>query len=181
MSTGKKWTLKITKQDDADQKCVIPNYNHAFGKQDFSTPGPVYETHYIRSICGNMDSQSEKKVGNFGISRNETIDSRLIKAKQTKFSVSPDKYYYDYTGKRVKLSQNKTPLEWSIPRKDRGLLNTTLKVDGPHPQYYANTNELSRKLTLHNPGRPGLPNQERTIDFVKYSSVHKELVEKGIY
>ena len=66
MSTGKKWTLKTTKQTD-DIKPALSNYNHTFGKQDFSTPGPVYEIHNIKSIQG--ESSMQIKFGNFGIAR----------------------------------------------------------------------------------------------------------------
>ena len=47
MSTGKKWTLKLTKEDE-------------------TTPGPVYQTQYLRSMGRAVDLTDELKNGSFG-------------------------------------------------------------------------------------------------------------------
>ena len=145
-------------------------------KEDETTPGPIYNTQYINSINSLVDNTSSKTRGNFGLSRDETIDSR-----HSKPSPGPAKYYCDYSGHRVKLSVKKTAQEFSVPKNDRGLLVVVKKENSPNPQSYKNTNEISNKLILRNPGNPGLPKQERKIDFCKYSQVHQELVVKGLY
>ena len=47
MSTGKTWTLKMSKEDE-------------------TTPGPVYQTQYLRSIARQVDKTDELKNGSFG-------------------------------------------------------------------------------------------------------------------
>jgi hypothetical protein len=100
---------------------------------------------------------------------------------KTSKSPGPAKYYCDTIGRRVKLSNSKNPSEFTMPKNNRGLLDSRKKDDGPNPQSYANTNEITNKLILRNIGNVGLPKQERKVDFVKYSTIHKELVEKGLY
>lgn len=96
------------------------------------------------------------------------------------YSVSPAKYYHDFMGNRVKLSTKKTMQDYSVPKGDRGLLKLK-KVEGPNPCSYENSQDLMKKHSLINHGSVGLPKQTRDIDFRKYSSIHEELVEKGIY
>ena len=119
-----------------------------------------------------------KPLGQFSISRDATFDQRVIKSSK---SPGPAKYYSDFIGKRVKLSNTKNPSEFTMPKNNRGLLDKSKKDDRPHPQSYANTNEITNKLILRNMGNVGMPKQERKVDFVKYSTIHKELVEKGLY
>jgi len=47
MSSGKTWTLHLTKEDE-------------------TTPGPVYSTQYLRSIANRADATDELKNGTFG-------------------------------------------------------------------------------------------------------------------
>ena len=59
ISTGKKWTLKISKQDE-------------------TTPGPVYSTEYVASVQNQVDHTEELKNGTFGSfkDRQRTIPNR---------------------------------------------------------------------------------------------------------
>lgn len=111
ITAGKKWTLLTSKEDETN-------------------PGPVYETQYLRSINYGIDHSPHKVKGCFGISREETIDKRIFFKGR---SPGPSKYYCDYTGKRIKLSNTKHANEFTMPKCDRGLLNRTVKVDGPNP------------------------------------------------
>jgi len=63
----------------------------------------------------------KKKKGKFGISRDETIENRSLERRNSKGSVSPNKYYADYIGQRVKLSHRRLPQQYSMPKGDRGL------------------------------------------------------------
>lgn len=153
ITSSKKWTLKDSKEDE-------------------TTPGPKYEIQYLNSVTDGF-----KRRGKFGISRDESIESR---ATENKIMVSPAKYYADYIGQRIKLSHRRLPQQYSMPKGDRGLLSGSTS-EGPTPQSYSNTNVIAAKVTLLNRGSVGLPKQERKVDFCKYSSVHSELVEKGIY
>ena len=47
MSTGKKWTLKMSKADE-------------------TTPGPVYDTQHLGSISRKVETTQELKNGTFG-------------------------------------------------------------------------------------------------------------------
>ena len=52
ITSGKCWTLKISKQDE-------------------TTPGPAYQTQYLRSIAKQVEDTDELKNGSFGAHKNK--------------------------------------------------------------------------------------------------------------
>jgi len=78
------------------------------------------------------------------------------------------------------LSTCKMPQASSFPKKPRIVVSKE-KVDGPSPNYYKNSNEIASKTTLRRNGCFSMPKQSKTADPSKWSSMHSELVSKGIY
>ena len=66
-----------------------------------------------------------------------------------------------------------------MPKEDRGLLSAYKKNDDPDPTTYK-----FEKAALQfrvNSGTFGQPTAERKFDAAKYSSMHNNLISKGIY
>lgn len=74
---------------------------------------------------------------------------------------------------------------FALPKQKRGPTDVELgKMRGdmrPTATTYENTNEIMRKHILRFPGQTAIGNDVRIRDFSKYSSVHSELVEKGLF
>ena len=73
---------------------------------------------------------------------------------------------------------------FAVPKQKRGGTDTEAGICKgdirPTATTYENTNEIMRKHVLRFPGQTAIGNGARKIDFAKYSSVHSELVEKGL-
>lgn len=72
-------------------------------------------------------------------------------------------------------SMTRSSQKFSIPLEAR-FKEASKDRECPSPTAYTNTNILSKKMVLRNPGNFSIPKQKRKIDFAKFSSLHKELV-----
>ena len=88
-------------------------------------------------------------------------------------SVGPGHYM---TQKTVLQSFNTTSSRFSVPKNDRKLLSQERERVPAAAQYQPNKFEVLKKQPSFSMGR-----QSRDVAFSKYSSLHSELVKKGLY
>ena len=159
MGTGKCWTLKDSKEDE-------------------QTPGPIYQTQYLGSITHSVNSTFERKQGTFGAERHKRYPVPY-KGMEDEFmgkeSPGPQLYTIEPRLLNQTTSMTRSSQKFSIPLEARFKENSRER-DIPSPTAYSNTNTLSKKMVLRNPGNFSIPKQKRKIDFAKFSSLHKELV-----
>ena len=164
MTTGKKWTLKMSKEDE-------------------TTPGPVYETQLLGSIQKKAQMTDELKNSSFGAFRDRQRQIPYKGFEKAYLGISsPGPTFYgnmEAAKVRAQLSVTKNSSKYSVPREARFF--DVRKLDGPSPADYKNTNEVSSKVVLKRNGAYSMPKQERKIDFVKFSALHSSLVAKGYY
>ena len=101
MSTGKKWTLKMSKEDE-------------------TTPGPAYQTQYLRSLARGSDTTDELKNGSFGAfkERQRVIPTKgFEKAFLGESSPGPSLYNGSEIAKvKAALSVTKASQKYSVPK-----------------------------------------------------------------
>jgi len=74
------------------------------------------------------------------------------------------------------LKRVNTQISYSVPKRDRGLLTSTpSKSPGPTDYKLTEIQKVMRKSGIFK-----MPKASRDIPFSKYSSVHQQLISKGI-
>ena len=116
MSTGKCWTLKLSKEDE-------------------TTPGPVYQTQYLRSVARKVDVTDELKNGSFGAfrERQRVIPNKGFEKAYLGTSSPGPGLYNDAELAKVKasLSVTKSSQKYSVPKQER--FHELKKFVGPSP------------------------------------------------
>jgi hypothetical protein len=119
ISTGKKWTLKMSKEDE-------------------TTPGPVYRTEYLNSIARKIDVTNELKNGSFGAfkERQRTIPYKGFEGAYLGQNSPGPTLYGDTRVSRVKesLSVTRASQKYSMPKNER--FHSLKKMNGPSPAAY---------------------------------------------
>ena len=171
-------------------------------KEDETTPGPVYNPRF-------NDSKLHHK-NKFGAGRHEIAQPKLLNNDRSEYCRETPGHVYNLPNywdrehikdgvmatvsqesihnSASKLSNGKstqsTTKGFAVPKQKRG---ATLTEQGicrgdirPTATSYENTNEIMRKHVMRFPGQTAIGNGARKVDFAKYSSVHSELVAKGL-
>lgn len=116
MTTGKRWTLKMSKEDE-------------------TTPGPVYQTQYLGSMARTVDTTEELKNGSFGAfkDKHRVIPTKgFEKAYLGLSSPGPTLYNGSEIAKvKESLSVTRTSQKYSVPRQER--FHELKKFIGPSP------------------------------------------------
>lgn len=165
-STGKRWTLAITKEDE-------------------TTPGPIYDLHQVEEA----NYKSKFKFGREDVRIPPEKNQRLAKYCRE----GPGHVYDlpDHWARESSLSGNLGSANGSILKSAPGFLlpkekrlQADSKTDGstrPAPNTYQNTNEIMRNHVQRMPGKYSIGSGQRRIEVEKFSSVHSELIEKGLF
>ena len=106
MSTGKTWTLKLSKDDE-------------------TTPGPAYQTQYLHSMAKKGDDTAELKNGSFGAfrDRQRTIPNKgFEKAFLGVTTPGPNLYSGSQTTHlKASLSVARNSQKYSVPKVRKAL------------------------------------------------------------
>ena len=106
ITSGKCWTLKMAKEDE-------------------TTPGPVYQTQYLRSIQKKVDQTDELRNGTFGAdkTKQKTIPERGFQCEYLG-NDSPGPTAYVDCGAKVKtrLSVTKHSNKFSVPKVSQSII-----------------------------------------------------------
>ena len=70
---------------------------------------------------------------------------------------------------------------YKIPGEKRLQSSANKNFETPGANMYGNTNEIVNKVVHKNQGGYTIGRDGRKTDFIKFSSVHNELVEKGYF
>lgn len=157
--TGKRWTLHQTKADE-------------------TTPGPKYNPEQITGV----DFKNR-----FARGRSEVKIIPVKGTERTEYCREAPGHEYDLQDywKRddsTKKDRARTVVKgFKIPGEKR-LQSTPKKMfETPGANQYGNTNEIVNKVVHKTQGGYTIGKHDRKTDFVKFSSMHNELVEKGYY
>jgi len=88
---------------------------------------------------------------------------------------SPGPGCYESADKITSLSSVRSKSQFSIPKRDRGLL-TIRKDNAPNPCSYQNTVDIYNKMLLKREGAFSMGRSERKFNFAKFNSMHSVLV-----
>lgn len=157
-SAGKRWTLKQAKEDETN-------------------PGPKYNPEQVTGI---------RFKNKFARGRSEVKMVPLRGTDSSLYCRESPAHEYDLKDhwKRgdPKKDRSLTIIKGNkIPGEHRGLLTPTKLAQAPSATSYENTNEIMHRHVHNMPGAYTIGRDSRKIDFVKFSSMHNELVEKGYY
>lgn len=141
-------------------------------KEDETTPGPKYDPKFVAAKFKNK----------FGKGREE-VRSMMIKGmEKTEYCRQSPGHLYDIPDPWSASKRHKSAVRgYRVPGESRGLTTLDTVSDGPTATTYNNTNEIMRKHVQRNPGSYKMGSDPRKIEFAKFSSIHNELVAKGIY
>eukprot|EP00347_Sterkiella_histriomuscorum_P004703 403359433 len=150
-------------------------------KSDETNPGPIYQNEYYKSFKQLVDQTESRRNSTFGCDKEQM--AKIMYSGQEKHYYgrhSPGPGSYNSSDKIQPLSSIRTQSQFSMPKRDRGLL--TLKKDNaPNPFSYTNSTDIYGKIIAKKDGQFSMPKSERKFNFAKFNSLHSVLVQKGLY